>query len=100
MFSGWRADLLRQALRMTNEAFAAHLGVAERTVAYWKARPDVAVRPVTQQILDVALAQASEQVRDQFRLLLAEREQGQAQLPASLRLSVSDDVASLTGWIR
>ena len=35
----------RQALRMTNETFAEHLGVAVRTVAYWRARPDVEPRP-------------------------------------------------------
>ncbi len=48
-WTGGRADTLRQALRMTNEAFAEHLGVAVRTVAYWRARPDVILRPVTHQ---------------------------------------------------
>src|SRR5437763_2502327 len=95
-WTGRRADILRQALRMTNEAFAAHLGIAARTVAYWKARPDVPCRPATQQILDVALARASEQARTQFGLLLAEHEQGQAPPPASPRIPLSDDVASLT----
>lgn len=32
-WTGRRADTLRQALRMTNETFAEHLGVAVRTVA-------------------------------------------------------------------
>ena len=98
-WTGERADTLRQALRMTNEAFAEHLGVAVRTVAYWRARPDVAPRPVMQEMLDVALARAPEQVRTQFGLLLAERKQGQAPSLASSRLSVSDDAASLTAWI-
>jgi DNA-binding transcriptional regulator YiaG len=39
VWTGERADTLRQALRMTNEAFAEHLGIAVRTVAYWRARP-------------------------------------------------------------
>lgn len=43
-WTGGRADTLRQALRMTNEAFAEHLGVAVRTVAYWRARPDIILR--------------------------------------------------------
>jgi hypothetical protein len=94
-----RADTLRQALRMTNEAFAEHLGVAVRTVAYWRERPDVVLRPLTQQMLDVALARAPEQARTRFGLLLAEREQGQAPSLARSRLSVSDDVASLTSWL-
>jgi len=98
-WTGGRADLLRQALRMTNEAFAAHLGIAARTAAYWRARPEVALRPATQQILDVALARASEQARAQFGLLLAEHEQGHAPPPASPRIPVSDDVASMTAWI-
>jgi len=43
-WSGSRADALRRALRMTNEAFAEHLGVAARTVAYWRGRADVVPR--------------------------------------------------------
>jgi hypothetical protein len=99
VWTGGRADALRQALRMTIEDFAAHLGVAGRTVAYWRARPDVALRPVTQQILDVALARVPEQVRGQFELLLAERERPLALPPASSRRPASDDIASLTAWI-
>ena len=99
VWTGGRADTLRQALRMTNETFAEHLGVAVRTVAYWRARPDVVPRPVMQEMLDVALARAPEQARAQFRLLLAEREHGQAPPLASARISASDDVGSLTAWI-
>jgi hypothetical protein len=98
-WTGARADTLRQALRMSNEAFAEHLGVAVRTVAYWRERPDVILRPVTQQILDVALTRAPEQVRAHFELLLAEREHGPGPSLASSAVSISDDVASLTAWI-
>lgn len=98
-WTGGRADALRQALRMTIEDFAGHLGVAARTVGYWRARPDVALRPVTQQILDVALARAPEQARAHFRLLLAEREPGQPLPATGSQIPVSDDVASLTAWI-
>ena len=59
-WTGRHADALRQALRMTNERFAEHLGVAVRTVANWRARPDVVPMPGTQEILDAALAQATE----------------------------------------
>ena len=98
-WTGMRADTLRQALRMTSETFAEHLGVAVRTIAYWRARPDVVPRPVMQEMLDVALARAPEQARAQFRLLLAEHEHGQAPPLASARIAASDDVASLTAWI-
>jgi hypothetical protein len=98
-WTGRRADTLRQALRMTNETFAGYLGVAVRTVAYWRARPDVIPRPVMQEMLDVALARAPGQARALFGLLLAEREQRQAPPLASPPIPASDDVASLTAWI-
>lgn len=98
-WTGSRADVLRQALRMTNETFAERLGVGVRTVAYWRARPDAVPRAVMQEILDVALAQAPAQARAQFGLLLAEREHGQAAATASARVAVPDDVESLTAWI-
>ena len=40
-WTGAQADALRQALRMTYESFAEHLGVSVRTVAYWRQRPDM-----------------------------------------------------------
>jgi len=95
-WTGSHADALRQALRMTNETFAEHLGVAVRTVAYWRSRPEVEPRPAMQEILDVALAQAAEPVRAQFALLVAEREHGLAPLKAG---SADSDAASLTAWI-
>lgn len=98
-WTGGHGDALRQALRMSIEDFAGRLGIAARTVGYWRARPDAVLRPLTQQTLDVALARASEQVRAQFELLLAEREQGQARPLTSSRIAVSDDVAGLTAWI-
>ena len=44
-WTGGQADALRQALRMTNESFADHLGVAVRTVAYWRNRPGMIPQP-------------------------------------------------------
>lgn len=71
-WDGGKADALRRALRMTNEQFAEHLGVAVRTVAYWRKTPEMAPLPATQEILDAALAKASAQARAQFWLLLDE----------------------------
>jgi hypothetical protein len=98
-WTGERADLLRQALRMTNEAFAEHLGVAVRTVAYWRRRPDIVPRPIMQEILDTALARASEPVRAQFRLLRAEREHGHASIAAAAGSPAPEDAAGITGWL-
>jgi hypothetical protein len=71
-WDGGKADALRRALRMTNEQFAEHLGIAVRTVAYWRKNPGMAPLPATQEILDAALVKASAQVRAQFWLLLDE----------------------------
>ena len=73
-WTGWHANALRQALRMTNEEFAEHLDVGVRTVAYWRARPEMVPRQGMQQILDAALQQAPELARAQFRRLLAEHD--------------------------
>jgi DNA-binding transcriptional regulator YiaG len=53
--SGWTgrtACQLQASLRMSNESFAAHLGVAVRTVASWHQKPDLRPRPEMQQLLE------------------------------------------------
>ena len=67
-----RADALRQALRMTNESCADHLGLSVRTVAYWRERPDSIPQQRTQEILDAALERASDQAKERFAQLLAD----------------------------
>ena len=97
-WTGSRADALRRALRMTNETFAAHLGVAVRTVAYWRADPDVIPRPGMQEILDAALATAPAPVQEQFRLVLAD----QVSPPGILLPTgkqTADDLDNLTDWL-
>ena len=81
---------------MTNESFAEHLGVAARTVAYWRQRGEVVPRPAMQEILDTALAQAPAHVRAQFSQILDE-----ASRPQELHTlgTGPGDVADLTTWI-
>jgi DNA-binding transcriptional regulator YiaG len=57
-WTGCHADALRQALRMTNESFAEHLGVAARTVANWRKDPAITPIPAVQETLDAALERA------------------------------------------
>jgi hypothetical protein len=71
-WTGAQADALRQALRMTNESFAEHLGVAVRTVAYWRQRPDMIPQRQMQEVLDAALDRASDRIKAQFALLASE----------------------------
>jgi hypothetical protein len=96
-WTGARADALRWALRMTNEAFAEHLGVGVRTVAYWRARPGTVPQPDVQAALDTVLAQATDAVRAQFRLILAERERNRASPQPRLVASLWPADIELTG---
>src|SRR5579864_4044256 len=68
-WTGGHADLLRESLRMTNEAFAEYLGVAVRTVANWRERPEIIPRPAIQEVLDAALERVPDRARAQFALL-------------------------------
>src|SRR5215831_15422611 len=96
-WTGWHANALRQALRMTNEEFAEHLDVSVRTVAYWRTRPEIVPRQGMQQILDVALQRAPELALAQFRRMLAERDSIGPHSAAIV--TESDDPASLTEWL-
>ena len=68
-WTGGHADLLRQSLRMTNESFAEYLGVAVRTVAYWRKRSETVPKPAIQETLDAALERAPDRAKAQFALL-------------------------------
>src|SRR6266571_8480155 len=75
-WTGSDADLLRQSLRMTNESFAEYLGVAPRTVAYWRRRPEIIPKPAIQETLDAALERAPDRAKAQFSLLVGEAGHG------------------------
>jgi hypothetical protein len=75
MESGWTgrdACALQSALRMSNQEFAARLGIGLRTVADWHEKPDMRPRPNMQRILDTALAQAPAAARERFAALAGE----------------------------
>jgi DNA-binding transcriptional regulator YiaG len=65
-WSGREAHLLQKALRLSNESFALRLGVATRTVAAWRSRPEVKPNPDNQRRLDRVLKQAPDDVRARF----------------------------------
>ena len=68
-WTGRAACALQAALRMSNDAFAAHLGIGVRTVAGWHQKPDLRPRPEMQQLLDTALERATAEVRERFAVL-------------------------------
>ncbi|HET8658362.1 MAG TPA: hypothetical protein VFM55_05110 [Micromonosporaceae bacterium] len=69
-WTGWEANALRKALRMSVTDFAEHLGAARRTVAKWSSRGrDVQLRTEMQAALDTVLARASGEVHERFEQL-------------------------------
>jgi 8-oxo-dGTP diphosphatase len=70
-WTGRTACALQVALRLTNEAFAAHLGVAVRTVATWHQKPDLIPKAEMQQLLDTALERVPESTKTRFARLVA-----------------------------
>jgi hypothetical protein len=57
---------------MTNEGFAAKMGVAVRSVAKWVEQPDLVPTMTTQQMLDTMLASADGDSKQRFALLVNE----------------------------
>jgi tetratricopeptide (TPR) repeat protein len=67
MWTGFEANVLRNALRMSVTDFAEHLGAGRRTVAKWSSRGrDIQLSVVMQAALDTVLTQASPEVRERF----------------------------------
>jgi 8-oxo-dGTP diphosphatase len=89
-WNGRYACLLQSALRLGNEQFAAHLGIAVRTVAAWHADASVVPRREMQQLLDTAYERAPAAARQRFVLLLArERTSADAIPPGAQALRVA-----------
>lgn len=77
-WSGREARLLRAALRMTMDDFAARLDVSRRTVANWeKLGERITPLPESQAILDTALRQADDDARRRFHTTATRGQGGQ-----------------------
>jgi hypothetical protein len=79
--SGWTgrtACALQAALRLSNEAFAQHLGIGVRAVATWHQKPSLRPKSEMQRILDTALDRAPAAARDRFAVLAADPADGPA----------------------
>lgn len=86
-WTGRSACTLQSALRMTNEAFAEHLGVAVRTVSRWHARPEIEPGQEIQSALDTALERCAEAARQRFDSLNTPASNGQ--VAESLRVAIA-----------
>jgi transcriptional regulator with XRE-family HTH domain len=93
----WTSPLvraLRRALRLTQERFAGHLGMAPRTVRDWEAGRPIAL--ASQEVLDGALAATTDDQRARFEVLLDEtREEDQAKRRDVLKLAAAATVGRL-----
>lgn len=99
-WTGRKADLLREALRMTLDGFADELRLNPRTIAYWRSRPATIPQQPQQDVLDRALLHASERAQACFALLLEAEGCGEERM--SIRKSTgltSDEAARVDGVI-
>lgn len=85
-WNGRTACALQRALRMSNERFAEHLGVAVRTVAGWNADHGIEPRPEMQAALDTAYERAPVSVQRRFALLARTANTAQ---PQALRVAIT-----------
>src|SRR6266404_3588629 len=95
MVTGWTgstACALQAALRLSNEAFAAQLGIGLRTVASWHQKPALRPRPEMQQLLDTVLTKASASARERFAVLAGMP--GEARNPPGADARAGDDGAA------
>lgn len=75
-WTGAETRALREARRMSIREFAAHLGVSDRMVSKWEARPDMRPRPMNQAALDTSLARVEHATLRRFALILHRSQPG------------------------
>jgi 8-oxo-dGTP pyrophosphatase MutT (NUDIX family) len=85
-WTGRMACWLQSSLRLGNQAFADHLGVALRTVAGWHAQPDLVPRHDIQSALDTVYEKAPAAVHARFARFAAQVEVATAQ---ALRVAIA-----------
>ncbi|MEV5540064.1 transcriptional regulator [Saccharopolyspora shandongensis] len=111
LVTGWTgrtACVLQAALRMSNETFAEHLGIAVRTVSGWHKKPTLVPKSEMQQLLDTALEQASPPVKARFAQLVNDAADAgpvdppvddQAAADAEVRLSTDPNIGAALEWL-
>lgn len=98
-WTGHTACALQSALRLTNEAFAAQLGIHVRTVASWHQRPEMSPKAAMQQILDVALEQASHAEKRRFNELTNSGTDESTLVDAEHKVSADPNVGASLEWL-
>lgn len=105
-WTGAETKALRQAMRLSIRAFAAHLGVDARTVNKWEARSNtITLLPDTQALLDTALSRAPGDVQTRFSHAMSnlgdsEQEQGGAYAQQLTTARLSNAPGIVVQWNR
>ena len=99
-WTGRHANALRNALRLTNEAFAEALGTSVRAVAKWNANPNLVPVSELQRALDTALSRAPADAHARFGLLLASRDRESPNVHPSTGSPTGDDVYAANAQLR
>ncbi|MFC0435575.1 transcriptional regulator [Kutzneria buriramensis] len=96
-WTGETACALQAALQMSNDAFAAHLGIGVRTVADWHQKPSTKPQTGMQQVLDTALENAKPAAKVRFAQLTA----GPSTAPsgAEQRLTADPNIVAGLDWL-
>jgi len=98
-WTGRTACALQAGLRLSNEAFAAHLGIATRTVAGWHQKPTLKPKSEMQQLLDTALEQAPAAAKDRFNQFLIASPAGPNRDDPTQRLDDDPHITAALDWI-
>jgi hypothetical protein len=104
-WTGRAACALQAALRMGNDAFAAHLDIGVSTVTDWHKKPGIRPHPEKQQLLDTALARATPEVRERFAVLTGQpppaasagKDENGAAAGAERRLITDENISGALG---
>jgi hypothetical protein len=104
LVNGWTAEsacALQAAMRLSNEAFAARLGIGLRTVSGWHQKPTLRPQSEMQQLLDTALEQAAPEVQARFADLTGDTsaESVQKAADAEARLSADANIGAALHWL-
>jgi transcriptional regulator with XRE-family HTH domain len=94
-WTGRHARALQAAMRLTNEAFAEHLGVSPRTVAKWRERPEMIPSQQLQEALDTSLKLAAADTKLRFTSSLGIASDEQLRLDESVISQLNAAVGDL-----
>ncbi|TDC95398.1 hypothetical protein E1161_04210 [Saccharopolyspora aridisoli] len=92
---------------MSNDEFAAHLGIGLRTVAGWHEKPNRRPQSEMQRTLDTALAQEDDAIKARFAELVKDPTDAPAEpavdeaaaADAEKRLSADPDIGAALEWL-